>query len=481
MITMHKKILTISLALAMSISPAASVYADREDDLRQEQAWTAEQLDAAYAQIDNMYARKQQLAAEINSLDADLVNVMVSIQTLENDIAAKESDINVTKGNIKKAEKGQKKQYAAMKKRIQYLYENGGDAAWFQMMLASDDLSDMLNKAENVQGMYNYDRESLEKYANTVKEIKNLKEKYQQEKAELEGMKQEQEAEQTNLQAAIDERRASSADCDNEIAYAQQMANEYAALIEQQQQAEIEQIQAEKEAARIAAEQAAAEAAAAEEAARAEAEAEAEYDEDESEDDEYVENEDSEEDGTEDIDEEGGEYDDSEDGSYDESDESGNDGVENEANNSNDGYENDNNEESGEESDGSQKESSSSSGSSYSGGSGSSVVDYATQFVGNPYVWGGTSLTNGADCSGFVQSVYNNFGVSLPRTSYEQQNAGREVSYSEAQPGDLICYGGHVAIYMGNGKIVHASNSRDGIKVSDNAAYRTILSVRRLV
>lgn len=478
MITMHKKILTISLALAMSISPAASVYADREDDLRQEQAWTAEQLDAAYAQIDNMYARKQQLAAEINSLDADLVNVMVSIQTLENDIAAKESDINVTKGNIKKAEKGQKKQYAAMKKRIQYLYENGGDAAWFQMMLASDDLSDMLNKAENIQGMYDYDRESLEKYANTVKEIKNLKEKYQQEKAELEGMKQEQEAEQTNLQAAIDERRASSADCDNEIAYAQQMANEYAALIEQQQ-AEIEQIQAEKEAARIAAEQAAAEAAAAEEVAQAEAEAE--YDEDESEDDEYVENEDSEEDGTEDIDEEGGEYDDSEDGSYDESDESGNDGVENEANNSNDGYENDNNEESGEESDGSQKESSISSGSSYSGGSGSSVVDYATQFVGNPYVWGGTSLTNGADCSGFVQSVYNNFGVSLPRTSYEQQNAGREVSYSEAQPGDLICYGGHVAIYMGNGKIVHASNSRDGIKVSDNAAYRTILSVRRLV
>ena len=94
---------------------------------------------------------------------------------------------------------------------------------------------------------------------------------------------------------------------------------------------------------------------------------------------------------------------------------------------------------------------------------------------------GGTSLTNGADCSGFVQSVYSNFGVSLPRTSYEQQNAGTEVSYADAQPGDLICYGGHVAIYMGNGQIVHASNSRDGIKISDNAAYRTITSVRRLV
>ncbi|MFR1591832.1 MAG: C40 family peptidase, partial [Ruminococcus sp.] len=130
----------------------------------------------------------------------------------------------------------------------------------------------------------------------------------------------------------------------------------------------------------------------------------------------------------------------------------------------------------------SSSDSSSSSGSSSSGsGSGSSVVNYATQFVGNPYVWGGTSLTSGADCSGFVQSVYANFGVSLPRTSYEQQNAGTEVSYADAQPGDLICYGGHVAIYMGNGQIVHASNAKDGIKISNNAAYRTITSVRRLV
>ena len=126
-------------------------------------------------------------------------------------------------------------------------------------------------------------------------------------------------------------------------------------------------------------------------------------------------------------------------------------------------------------------DSDSSSSSSSGSGSGSSVVDFATQFVGNPYVWGGTSLTGGADCSGFTQSVYANFGISLPRTSYEQQNAGTEVSYADAQPGDLICYGGHVAIYMGNGRIVHASNSVDGIKISDNAAYRTIVSVRRLV
>ena len=119
--------------------------------------------------------------------------------------------------------------------------------------------------------------------------------------------------------------------------------------------------------------------------------------------------------------------------------------------------------------------------SSGSSATGSRIASYAQQFVGNPYVWGGTSLTNGADCSGFVQSVYANFGVSLPRTSYEQQNAGTEVSYADAQPGDLICYGGHVAIYMGNGQIVHASNSQDGIKISNDATYRTIVSVRRLV
>jgi cell wall-associated NlpC family hydrolase len=108
------------------------------------------------------------------------------------------------------------------------------------------------------------------------------------------------------------------------------------------------------------------------------------------------------------------------------------------------------------------------------------VVDYALQFVGNPYVWGGTSLTNGADCSGFVQSVFKHFGISLPRTSYEQRSSGKEVSYSNAQPGDLICYSGHVAIYIGGGRIVGAQSSAIGI-ATQTATYRTILSVRRVL
>ena len=115
---------------------------------------------------------------------------------------------------------------------------------------------------------------------------------------------------------------------------------------------------------------------------------------------------------------------------------------------------------------------------------GKQIARFACQYVGNPYVYGGTSLTNGADCSGFTYSVYMNFGYSLPRTSTQQESVGTGVSYSEAEPGDLICYSGHVALYIGQGKVVHASNSQPypsgGIKVS-NAQYRTILAVRRVI
>lgn len=455
---MKKRIVCLMLAVMMMGTQVATVSASREEELREEQAWTSAQLDATYSQIDQLYAAKEQLQNEIAALDANLVNVMVSIQTLEGDISNKQADIEQTQSDLQKAQNAKDKQYEAMKQRIQYLYEKGGNDAWFQMMVNAENLSELLTKAEYTQKMYDYDRQSLEKYANTIDQVTQLGNKYQQEKAELEGMKQEYEAESVNLQAAIDERRAVSADCDNEIAYAQQMANEYAALIEQQQ-AEIERLEAE----RIAAEEEArrqAELAAAEEAARQEAEAEDEtvYDEEGNE----VDAEDDLENGETLYDEEGNEIDPD---SVTDEEESDGDVEYDEYGNV---IDSDNTVD---------PEEYQSSGS----GSGSSVVDFATQFVGNPYVWGGTSLTDGADCSGFVQSVYANFGVSLPRTSYEQQNAGTEVSYADAQPGDLICYGGHVAIYMGDGKIVHASNAKDGIKISNDATYRTILSVRRLV
>ena len=490
---MKKRIVCLTLALIMSAAQVVSVSASREDELREEQAITSQQLDATYSRMNELANAKAQLESEISELDSSLVSVMVSIDTLKGDIDNKEVDIIRTKQDLAKAQKARDKQYENMKKRIQCLYEQGGDAAWFQMMLNSEDLSELLTRAENTQQMYEQDRKNLDKYVNTINEVNNLKTQYESDKAELEEMKSSYEEQSYVLQNQIDEKKATSADYANEIEYAQYQATQYANLLAEQtaeiQRLEAERIAAEEEARRQAEEEAARQAA--EEAAAAEAEAQAEEEEsedyEESADDvEYDEdgNPIEETDETADVDN----YDDesSDDVDYDEDTDTGyseesSDNVEydeygNVIDSDNtvsvDDYES-------QQSSGSE-DSESSSSSSYSG-SGSSVVDYATQFVGNPYVWGGTSLTNGADCSGFVQSVYANFGVSLPRTSYEQQNAGTEVSYADAQPGDLICYGGHVAIYMGNGQIVHASNSVDGIKISDNAAYRTIVSVRRLV
>ena len=449
---MKKRILCLTLGLMLTISQAVPAgAASRKDQLKQDKAAAQSQLAAQESKINNLEDQKQTLSAEIDQLDSDLVNIMVEIEILDGELSDKEAQIEQTKADLAVAEENKQKQYEAMKKRIQYLYEKGGDDAWAQMLFQASDFTSLLNQAEYVQQMYDSDRNSLEEFKETVQQVKDLGDQLDSEKAELEEMNQEYQNRQASMQTQLEEKKATSNDYDAQIAQAQNQAAQYTELI-RQQNAEIQKIEEEEkkaaeEAARKAADEAA-KMAAAEEAAKKAAEA-----------------------------------------SKKSSSASGsNTGSGSSTSNKANSNTSSNNASSSSSATTSKDNGSSSSGSSGSSGSsvsynptGQSVVNYACQFVGNPYVWGGTSLTNGADCSGFIMSIYAKFGVSLPHSSGAMAGCGRGVSYSEAMPGDIICYAGHVAIYMGGGQIVHASNAKDGIKISGNAAYRPIVAVRRVL
>ena len=437
---MKKRILCLTLGLMLTISQAVPAgAASRKDQLKQDKAAAQSQLAAQESKINNLEDQKQTLSAEIDQLDSDLVNIMVEIEILDGELSDKEAQIEQTKADLAVAEENKQKQYEAMKKRIQYLYEKGGDDAWAQMLFQASDFTSLLNQAEYVQQMYDSDRNSLEEFKETVQQVKDLGDQLDSEKAELEEMNQEYQNRQASMQTQLEEKKATSSDYDAQIAQAQNQAAQYTELI-RQQNAEIQKIEEEeKKAAEEAARKAADEA-----AKKAAAEA---------------------------------------------SKKSSSTSGSNTAASSGSSTSSKNNTSGSSSSAATSKDNgSSSSGSSGSSGSsvsynptGQSVVNYACQFVGNPYVWGGTSLTNGADCSGFIMSVYAKFGVSLPHSSGAMAGCGRGVSYSEAMPGDIICYAGHVAIYMGGGQIVHASNAKDGIKISGNAAYRPIVAVRRVL
>lgn len=464
---MKKRILCLTLGLMLTISQAVPAGAtSRKDQLKQDKAAAQSQLAAQESKINNLEDQKQTLSAEIDQLDSDLVNIMVEIEILDGELSDKEAQIEQTKADLAVAEENKQKQYEAMKKRIQYLYEKGGDDAWAQMLFQASDFTSLLNHAEYVQQMYDSDRNSLEEFKETVQQVKDLGDQLDSEKAELEEMNQEYQNRQASMQTQLEEKKATSSDYDAQIAQAQNQAAQYTELI-RQQNAEIQKIEEEEkkaaeEAARKAAEEVAKKAAAEEAAKKAQEEANKKAA------DEAAKKAAAE-------------------ASKKSSSTSGSNTA---ASSGSSTSSKENNNTSGSSSSAATSKDNGSSSSSSSGSSGSSVsynptgqsvVNYACQFVGNPYVWGGTSLTNGADCSGFIMSVYAKFGVSLPHSSGAMAGCGRGVSYSEAMPGDIICYAGHVAIYMGGGQIVHASNAKDGIKISGNAAYRPIVAVRRVL
>ena len=406
---MRKKFTSLILILILALSTTHTAYATSVSDLQKqrqekenEKKGTQGQLDSLNDQINDLSGEKEDVEAQISGLTSQIAEIMASVSLLEDEIADTEEQIKQAQKDYDAAKEKEDAQYRAMKKRIQYLYEKG-ETSYIELLMAAKSWSDMLNKAEYVQEIYTYDRNMLDDYAATVKQVAALKESLEEQKSELQAAEYELEQEKASLQESLDEQKAIAADYDVQLAKAKQEAAAYKAKIKQQN-AEIQKL------------------ASAEQAKKAEEEAKRKAAE--------------------------------------------------QKNNS-----------SSQNSSGTAPPSAGGSKSvppKMGSGTGSDSAQYACQFVGNPYVPGGTSLTNGADCSGFTQSVYRVYGYSLPRNSSSQRSAGREVSYEEAQPGDLICYAGHVAIYLGNGRIVHASSVKTGIKYG-YATYKPILSVRRIV
>ena len=442
---MKKRLLCLALVFAMTATQAMPVAASsRKQELQTQKSQTQSKLSEAESQVNTLENKKNELMGQINSTQQELVTIMTQIDMLKEEITDKEEDIKETQEDLKEAEADRDEQYESMKKRIQYLYENGGTDSWAQILLESDSIADMLSKIENNGKMYDYDREALEKMKAVVQEVQDLENQLITEKAELEDSKKEQEDKQDTLETKMADLKASASDYESQIATVKAQAEEYKNLIAQQN-AELQQIQKEEEAAAKAAEEARKQAAAQAAAQAAQSSS---------------------------------------------SSNSGSTGATSSgtttAATGNTGS-TVSNAGGGSQSTVAEEEPAedTSSSVSYNSATGAAVVAYAMQFVGNPYVYGGNSLTNGIDCSGFTQQVFAHFGYSLPRTSDAQASAGVAVSWENHQAGDIIVYSGHVAILTGDGGIVHASNSapyqQGGIKVTSNALYRPYIAIRRIV
>lgn len=409
-----------------------------KDKLKQEQSGNQSKLEGTRGKINNLTGVMDDLDAEIEGLDTEMVGLLTDISIIEQAIQDKREEIAQTEEALKEAIQVQDEQYEAMKIRIRYMYEKG-DKSYLTLLLESQSIDDALNKADYIEKLYEYDRKLLLEYQATVQRVSELKDTLEEEESELMSSKIELREQQELLDELLAQKKKEYEDYDARLVKAKQEAAVYTAKINQQtnelRALEAKQKEKEKEKEEKIKE---------EEEARRKAEEERLWAEQEA----------------------------------------------NEAASNDSGY-------TGTSSgSGSSHDSGTSSGNS--GGSGSSgssdapkpsggggskgqqIVDYACQFLGNPYVPGGTSLTNGADCSGFTMSVFRQFGINLPRNSYAQSQVGTAVSYDQARAGDIIYYGGHVGIYMGDGRIVHASTQKTGIKISV-ATYRPIITIRRVI
>ena len=373
-----------------------------------------EDLNNTNGQIDSLKDKQTVTANDIQANSNKLDEVLAAQKELQTDITNKQGEIEQNQKDLAAAQQKQQEQYDAMKKRIQFMYENSTEDNVWTAIIEADGISDMLNRIEYVSDVYDSDRALMDSYQAAVQQVKTIGEQLNKDMDDLNAMQDSYEKQQSEIEAAILALENQKEQYAAQISEAQQQASNYQNIISAQGKI-IQEEEAAAAAAALAAQQRAAQQAAA--------------------------------------------------------------------------------------------SSGSSSGSSYDGGgagkggsiagdyaagggknpsastgvSGSSVVSYAMQFEGNPYVWCGNSLTNGVDCSGFVHEVYAHFGISTPRYSQAFKSVGQAVSFDNIQPGDVVVYPGHVAIYAGGGVIVEAQSTKAGITANRSVQCHTILAIRRLV
>lgn len=384
------------------------VYAKtkKQKDAEKKKSQAEQDLKDKKNEINGLKDQQQITADDIKNKSAKLDEILAAQKKLQTDITSKQAEIEQNQKDLAAAQEKQQEQYDAMKKRIQFMYENSAEDNIWTAIIESNGITDMLNRIEYVSDVYDSDRALMDSYQAAVEQVKEIGTKLDNDMNELTAMQDDYEKQQADVEAAIVALENQKEQYASQIAQAQQQADNYQNIITAQ--------------GKIIQEQEAAAAAAAAAAARANSSSSSP--------------------------------------SYD----GGGAGKGGSI--------------AGDYAAGGGKNPGAS-----TGVSGSSVVSYAMQFVGNPYVWGGNSLTNGVDCSGFVHEVYAHFGISTPRYSQAFKSVGQAVSFDNIQPGDVVVYPGHVAIYAGGGVIVEAQSTKAGITANRSVQCHTILAIRRLV
>ena len=434
----QRKAIPILAVLVLAVQAPLLGRASPVTRAEQERRRAEEEKSRAESEAQQLEQKLGQSRQKEQALEEELVRLLALKDILESDMEELKTQIQEADRDYRQAEEKRQRQYDILKKRIQFLYEEG-DITYLDILLKAKNIGDVVSQTEYFRQLYEYDQEIIQRYEKLKQEAAGKKELLEEKQSQLEVMEEENESQQKELEGFIAARQKESSGFALELEAAQARAAQAAGEVIRKTE-EIRILRARQEEERIRQEK---------ERIRQEQESAGQ--------------------------------------------ESGAAGREPGAAGREPGAAGREPGGAGREPGGAGQESGSAGTAQDSAGTaggrsvksiggtefGRNVADYALQFIGNPYVYGGTSLTGGTDCSGYTQSVYRHFGVSIPRTSGEQAGFGREIPYEDMEPGDLVCYSGHVAMYIGGGRIVHASSRKEGIKVSNDPAYRTIVSIRR--